>query len=114
MNEKTTAEIIPFPARAPVAAAEPVAADGGQERLRLALASLNAAVEEQRVAVAAWREALGSFRTATESLDAGIRGYRETLDRLGARITDLNGQARRLESRVDAAWQFRADREDIR
>ena len=104
MNEKTTAEIIPFPSRAPVAAAEPVVEDSAQERLRQALASLNAAIEEQRAAVADWREMLGSLRTATGSLDAGVRGYRDTLDRLGAGIKELNGQARELESRIDTAW----------
>jgi chromosome segregation ATPase len=101
MHEKTTAEIIPFPARAPVA--EPVA-DGGQERLRQALASLNAAIEEQRAAVAAWRGALGSLRDATGSLDAGMRAYRGTLDTLRTRMTGLSRQARSLESRIGAAW----------
>jgi septal ring factor EnvC (AmiA/AmiB activator) len=102
VNEKTSAEIIPFPARAPATAAEPVVEDGAQERLRLALASLNAAIEEQRAAVAAWREALGSLRDATGSLDEGVRFYRDTLDRLGTQVADLNGQARRLESRLDS------------
>lgn len=99
MSEKTTAEIIPFPSRAPAAAA-----DGGQERLLLALASLNAAIEAQRAAVADWRGALGSLRAATGSLDAGIRFYRDTLDTLGAHVADLNGRARWLESRIDAVW----------
>lgn len=92
-----TASIIPFPVR------PKPATQGPNERLTTALASLNAALAEQRVAVAAWREALGELKTTTTGLHAGLQRYRANLQALGTSVSALAAKARSLEEWADEA-----------
>ncbi len=94
---RPTADIIPFPVRAQAAEIRP------EDRLTRALASLNAAMEEQRVAVAAWREALGALKTTTTGLSDSLQRYRSNLDTLSGSVSSLHDKARSLEQWADAA-----------
>jgi len=94
-----TAQIIQFPRR-PQAAAR---LDEGQERLRRALTTLDHAIADQRVAVAAWRKALGELGSVVSGLGESLHRYHGNLDTLGDRVAGLHGQAVRLEKLADAA-----------
>ena len=98
-----TAEIIPFPRRAPATTQD------GQERLRKAMVALEAAVASQRVAVAEWRKALGDLRTTMSGLGDSMRRYHGSLDSLGERVSTLHAQARQLERTADAALALRPE-----
>lgn len=91
-----TATIIPFPARPKPEAPAP------QERLARALDSLNAALADQKVAVAAWRDVLGELKTTTAGLDDSLRHYRATLRTLGTSVSSLRSKARALEQWADS------------
>lgn len=86
-----TADIIPFPARPKLA--EPAAED----RLARALASLNAALAEQRVAIAAWRESLAALKAATDGLGDSLQRYHSNLGTLGDSVSALRTKAQSLE-----------------
>jgi hypothetical protein len=58
------------------------------ERLSTALRELNAALENQRDAIAAWRGSIDELGGATRSIEASLGRYRS---RLGALRTDLVG-----------------------
>ena len=76
MDERATAEIIPFPMRevaaAPAPTLSPAASD--PERLGAAFSSLATAMAEQREAVQKWRDAVKQLsthmQTLSETLDA--------------------------------------------
>ena len=102
MSERLSAEIIAFPARPGRAAAAPVAQDPS-ERLRKALAALDAAVTVQRDAVADWRTALEGLRGSMGALGQSVRGYHDSLGRLGAKVETLGETARGLAARAEAA-----------
>jgi hypothetical protein len=93
-----TAEIIPFPVRSP----EP-AVLLPQDRLTRALASLNAALAEQRVAVAAWRDNLADLKASTGGLGESLEQYRTSLGNLGQGIETLQTQAHALRNWADKA-----------
>ncbi len=93
-----TAEIIRFPLR-PQAA---VRLDEGQERLRRALATLDHAIADQRVAVATWRKAIGELGSVVSGLGDSLQRYRGNLDKLGERVAGLHGQAVRLEKLAES------------
>ena len=97
MSEQPSATILPFPVprRTP--------AEDGQERLRRALAGLDAAVAGQRQAVAAWRGALAELGTVVSGLGESLQRYRGNLDTLGTRVAGLHDQAVQLERTADAA-----------
>jgi ABC-type transporter Mla subunit MlaD len=104
MPNATTAEIIPFPGccvTVPPSATDP--APDGQVRLSQALASLDKAISEQRVAMGTWRAALDELRKTTQGLGLSMQRYRGSLDRLGAEVATLNDQATRLERWADDA-----------
>jgi hypothetical protein len=90
-----TALIIPFPVRPKPASPDP------NVRLAVALASLNAALAEQRVAVAAWRQALGELKTTTAGLHEGLQRYKGNLQALGNSVSALAAKARSLEEWAD-------------
>jgi hypothetical protein len=92
---RRTADIIPFPARAKPAEPTP------QQRLVGALESLNAALAEQRTAVAAWREVLAELKTTTAGLHDSLRRYRANLLTLGSSVSALQAMARSLEQWAD-------------
>jgi hypothetical protein len=106
MSEHTavSAKIIPFPLRQ---AAHPP--EGGQERLRRALLTLDAAVVAQRDAVAAWRGALADLGTVMSGLGDSVKRYRSSLDRLDGHVANLHAEAVRLERTADAALAVKAD-----
>ncbi|HEY4174832.1 MAG TPA: hypothetical protein VGM42_17525 [Rhodopila sp.] len=90
-----TATIIPFPARPKPEAPAP------QERLARALESLNAALADQKGAVAAWRDVLGELKTTTAGLDESLQHYRASLRTLGTSVSSLRSKARALEQWAD-------------
>jgi hypothetical protein len=90
--ERPTAEIIPFPTRAQPQKPRP------EDRLARALVALNAAMEEQKAAVAAWRGALGDLQTTTAGLGESLRRYSGSLASLGGDMSALQGKARALET----------------
>jgi len=97
MNQSASAQIIPFPRPR---AAEP-SQDAGRARLAAALASLEEALAVQRRAIAEWRGSLSDLRGAVDDLGGSLRRYRDRVGALGERVTELNGQARRLEQFAD-------------
>jgi hypothetical protein len=90
-----TASIIPFPARPKPAPPAP------QERLARALESLNAALADQKIAIAAWRDVLGELKATTTGLDESLRHYRTSLRTLGNSVNSLHAKARSLEQWAD-------------
>lgn len=97
-SSSTTAQIIPFPVRRLSATEE-----AGNERLRRSLAALNAAVEDQRIAVASWRGALADLTKVVSGLGNSLQRYRSSLDGIAARVGTLRAQALQLERIADAA-----------
>jgi hypothetical protein len=109
-----SAQIIPFPSRRPATPTDAMPTGAlptgdGQERLRRALLALDAAVSEQRVAVAAWRGALADLGTVMHGLGESVQRYRGSLDALDSRVAGLNAQAVQLERTADAALALRPD-----
>ncbi|WP_158930355.1 hypothetical protein [Acidisphaera sp. S103] len=98
-----TATIIPFPARPKPEAPAP------QERLARALESLNAALADQKVAVAAWRDVLGELKATTAGLDDSLQHYRATLRTLGTSVSALRSRARSLEQWADGVMAAATD-----
>lgn len=94
------AQIIPFRARP---AAPPAAATPDHDRLVRALQSLNAALADQKAALAAWRAVLGDLKTTTTGLDQSLQRYRSSLGNLGNSVNGLRDQARTLEQWADRA-----------
>ncbi len=94
---RRTADVILFPIRPKPAEPTP------QERLFRALQSLNAALQEQQVAVAAWRDVLLELKATTAGLQDSLQRYRANLRTLGVSVSALQAQARALEAWVDRA-----------
>jgi hypothetical protein len=99
MPNQAVAQIIPFPVRGSTASPPPQ--PEGQERLTRALASLNAALADQRVAMAAWCGALSELKQTTENLSGGLQRYHNSLGALGERVAVLKGEAVKLEAWAD-------------
>jgi hypothetical protein len=93
-----TAKIIPFPTR-PVA--PPV--ETPHERLTRALATLNAALAEQRVAITAWRGALSELKTTATGLGESLQHYRGSLDVLEGGVAKLHSKATGLRDWAEQA-----------
>ncbi|HEY7581550.1 MAG TPA: hypothetical protein VH855_28470 [Acetobacteraceae bacterium] len=93
-----TARVIPFPPRRPQATHEQT-----NERLTQALATLNAAIDNQRIAVAAWRGALADLGKVASGLGDSLQRYRSNLDGLAMRVGALHARAVQLERTADAA-----------
>ncbi|RAI60261.1 hypothetical protein [Roseicella frigidaeris] len=86
----TEARIIAFPSRP-------------DDRLRLALRSLEAALQTQDAEVAAWRAALREFAGSVRGLDHSVARYRAELEAAGATAAAAGEEARALERRA-SAW----------
>jgi hypothetical protein len=98
-----TASIIPFPVRTrPAEATSP-------DRLVRALASLQAALEDQRIAVAAWREVLTELKTSTTGLHESLKAYRTNLQTLGDSVSALRDKAQSLEAWADTVTAANPD-----
>jgi hypothetical protein len=116
-TEPRGATIIPFPVRAsaaPSSAGSPTPAESAStgpapaeptpaDRLARALANLNAALAEQRTALATWRAVMGDLKSSTAGLSDSLHRYNATLGALGDKVTGLNTQARELEEWADCA-----------
>ncbi len=116
MSELSTAKIIAFrrpetPAQAAANAVDagapaatktsPMLSPEPQVRLQLALAALDRAVNEQRTAVAKWRESLSELRTSLKGLGASLGSYNNRLGTLAEDVHGLNQEARRMEAIAD-------------
>lgn len=91
------AQIIPFPGRG-----DPAESAGANERLVRALRGLEAALAEQREAVANWRVALVALQGSVQGVGEGLRRYHGSLDRLLTDVSALNGRAVWLEQWADS------------
>ena len=107
ISDKATAEpelrsaaIIPFPVRQPM---QQPALLSDQERLANALNALNAALTNQREALAAWRSVLGELKTTTSGLDENLQRYRTSLRTLGNSVSSLRDKTKTLETWADSA-----------
>ena len=126
MSAHATAQIIPFPTNpearsiqvssaqalssqalsargVSILGAEPRERDEQQERLTRALASLDAALAEQRIAMSGWRESLEHLRKATTGLGLSMQRYHRTLGKLGTDVSDLHAKSVQLERWADKA-----------
>jgi hypothetical protein len=92
-SDLSSAEIIRFPAPTPV---NP---DGA--RLVRALAALDTAIAEQRIAIGGWRDSLAALRASTAALGASAVRYHRSLEALVADVMALHGQAQALERWAD-------------
>jgi uncharacterized coiled-coil protein SlyX len=94
-----TAELIPFRGRQGVERVwRPVGQAEAQARLAQALDALNAALVEQRTAMAAWRAALGELKDSTIGLANSLEQYRANLAALGRSVSSLKAQAKALQA----------------
>ncbi|HET6309157.1 MAG TPA: hypothetical protein VFG12_18335 [Rhodopila sp.] len=91
-----TATIIPFPVRAKSDSA------AAQDRLGRAMRSLNAALAEQKTAIATWRLALNDLKSSSNGLQDSLHRYRQTLNGLDNRLVTLRTEARKLERWADS------------
>lgn len=87
---ESSATLLTFPAR-------------GEDRLRLALRGLEAALEAQAAAIAEWRGALGSLAGAVDGLDGSLGRYRAALDTTAEGLLRVGDEARKLE-RTAEGW----------
>jgi chromosome segregation ATPase len=99
--DRPTAAIIPFPARPKPS--EPAPRHIADDRLAKALESLNAAMSDQRAAVAAWRAVLGELKATTSGLDQSLQRYRTNLRALSTSVSSLHAKARSPEDWADRA-----------
>ncbi len=104
------AEIIAFPRQRTTSDASDDASDGNARLLR-ALRGLDAALAEQRTAIAAWRASLSRLQETVHGMSDGLQRYRGSLDSLHTGVTRLNGQARQLESWADSVLAAESDAE---
>jgi hypothetical protein len=94
------AEIIPFPVRPQPEKLVPEEVRP-EVRLARALESLNAAVAEQKTALAAWRGALGALQASTSGLGQSLQRYHTSLGTLGGQVRALHDQAVTMEQWAD-------------
>lgn len=99
-GENRSAAIIPFPIRPKPVRVQPAVATP-EDRLARALASLNAALADQRTAVSAWRDVLGELKATTSGLDENLQRYRSNLRSLGTSVSALHAKVRSLEQWAD-------------
>jgi hypothetical protein len=92
------AVIIPFPQRQS-ATMSPTADD----RLAVALQSLQAALAEQARAVAEWRFAMAELGIGVAALSQSVSGYDNNLAVVGDRLIGLRESAKTLQATADRA-----------
>jgi hypothetical protein len=81
-----SATIIPFPGSFKAATQEtPRAEEVPGDRLRRALAMLEAAQAEQRQALSTWRSAIEALSASASGLNRSLETYQKSLDRLQGR-----------------------------
>ncbi|MCC6718432.1 MAG: hypothetical protein IT555_11165 [Acetobacteraceae bacterium] len=96
MDNHHSAQVIPFPARS-----RPAPAEDSALRLRRALTALEAAVANQREAVATWRGAMGSLDGTVRGLQESLHAYHARLGGLRAQVDAVGETARGLEAWAD-------------
>jgi hypothetical protein len=102
--EQRSASIIPFPRRvAPECNVVPSGPDAGKVRLTRALEALEAALDEQKIALAVWRKALTQLKTTTGCLEQSLNSYQSNLWALRNGVSSLGDQARSLEQWAEKA-----------
>ncbi len=108
MSDQMSATIISFPgmraaptALAPVPARASADIQDPQQRLQRALAALDRAVADQRIAVAKWRDSLGQLRGSVQGLGQSLGRYNERLSFVAEEMRGLHREARRLEALAD-------------
>jgi hypothetical protein len=94
------ADIILFPVRVRPAETQPEETQPA-DRLARALESLNAAMAEQKVALAAWRAALGALQTSTSGLGESLQRYQISLGTLSGNVNAVRDKAVSLEQWAD-------------
>lgn len=87
-SETPTAELLAFPSRP-------------EDRLRRALRKLEAALQEQGVAVAGFRADLTALSSAVVGLDSSLHAYRSRLAEAAGAADQAHDAARRLEARAE-------------
>ncbi len=87
-----SADILPFPTRAP---------RSDEDRLRAALVELEAALAEQRNAIAEFRKSLGALGGAVTGLGQSLDHYAGTLATTKADLHATREAAQRLEATAD-------------
>ncbi len=95
----TSADILLFPQRTP-------AGPSPEERLRQALLQLDAALDEQRAAVAEFRSHLGELGGAVSGLETSLRNYVCQLTTTQSDVLAAHESARQLESTA-GVWMGR-------
>jgi hypothetical protein len=96
MQARSSAEIIPFPARpARVERQDP------QARLNQALAALDAALARQRAAVSGWQGAIRALHRSVSGLDGNLARYQQSLAALEGQVGTLDDQARQIKDWAD-------------
>lgn len=98
-----SAEILLFPQPAPAAPPPP------KERLRAALAQLDAALDEQRDAVTEFQSHLGALKQAMAGLETSLHRYACQLDTTQSDVLAAHEGARKLEATADF-WLQRLQR----
>ncbi|MBL6079235.1 hypothetical protein JMJ56_14545 [Belnapia sp. T18] len=83
------ADILPFPEKP-------------EDRLRRALRTLNAALDEQRAAVAGLRRELGALSGAVAGLGTSLQAYSHSLADTQEAVLGAHAEARRLDATADA------------
>lgn len=78
-------------------------AEAAEERLARAMATLDAALVEQRAAMDRFRLAIGDLNRAVSGLEAGLVRYGDELACLGHDLERLAIEARALEAWADEA-----------
>ena len=72
-----------------------------EDRLRLSLRGLDAALEAQRQAVAGLRAELATLSGALAGLGGSFRTYRDALGQTAAALAEVGTKARALEATAD-------------
>lgn len=95
MDDNEAGRVIPFP----IGRVRQPARD--HDRLTAALASLEAALAEQREAMAGFRASLGELGAAVHALEGGAIGLSTRLGALHRQVGTVNQSARELEIWAD-------------
>lgn len=93
------AEILPFRRSAPAAEAQVAVPADPNVRLAEAIASLRAALEKQKEAVALWRLSLQDLKAGVAKIGGNLEKFQGSLAGIQGDVGKLNGQAKQL-----AAW----------
>ena len=106
MSTLRSAEVIAFP----LALRQPAGEADAPDRLRRALAGLDAALAAQRQAVADWRKSLAALHGTVQGLAGSLHAYQHALGNLAGGVTTLNAEALRLEAWAERTLAAKTER----